>query len=80
MCLTCCEPIEIHSICPCNHNNIRDISCCLRRRELYKDYQCWCKTKLPQVVFTHDPTKTFADFDLRNGGLAEAGGHLLRDS
>ena len=63
VCLTCCEPIEIHSIGQCSHNNICNI-CCLRRRELYKDDQCWCKTKLPQVVLTHDSTKTFADFDL----------------
>ena len=63
VCLTCCEPIEIHSIGACNHNNICNI-CCLRRRELYKDDQCWCKTKLPEVVFTRDPSKTFTDFDL----------------
>lgn len=62
-CLTCCEPIEVHSLGQCNHNNICSV-CCLRRRELYKDDQCWCKTRLPQVVFTRDPTKAFADFDL----------------
>lgn len=58
VCFICANPIQHHSVAPCNHVTCH--ICALRMRALYKNKDCaHCRTPAPFVIFTDDPTKRF---------------------
>lgn len=58
VCFICANPIQHHSVAPCNHTTCH--ICSLRLRALYKNKDCaHCRTPAPFVIFTDDPTKRF---------------------
>ncbi|POS81285.1 hypothetical protein DHEL01_v200335 [Diaporthe helianthi] len=58
VCFICANPIQHHSVAPCNHKTCH--ICSLRLRALYKNKHCaHCRTSAPFVIFTDDPSKPF---------------------
>ncbi|KAH8787959.1 zinc finger protein [Diaporthe sp. PMI_573] len=58
VCFICANPIQHHSVAPCNHTTCH--ICSLRLRALYKNKDCaHCRTPAPFVIFTDDPSKRF---------------------
>lgn len=58
VCFICANPIQHHSVAPCNHTTCH--ICSLRLRALYKNKHCaHCRTSAPFVIFTDDPSKPF---------------------
>lgn len=58
VCFICANPIQHHSVAPCNHTTCH--ICSLRLRALYKNRDCaHCRTPAPFVIFTDDPSKRF---------------------
>ncbi|KAL1856321.1 hypothetical protein Daus18300_010806 [Diaporthe australafricana] len=58
VCFICANPIQHHSVAPCNHSTCH--ICSLRLRALYKNKDCaHCRTPAPFVIFTDDPSKRF---------------------
>ncbi|KAF3940199.1 hypothetical protein ABW19_dt0204202 [Dactylella cylindrospora] len=61
ICFICANPIQYHSIAPCNHMTCH--ICALRMRALYKTKQCpHCRTESDFVIFTTSSTKTFEEY------------------
>ncbi|KAJ6259896.1 E3 ubiquitin-protein ligase [Drechslerella dactyloides] len=61
ICFICANPIQYHSIAPCNHMTCH--ICSLRMRALYKTKQCpHCRTNSDFVIFTTNPTKTYEEY------------------
>ncbi|KAF3926310.1 hypothetical protein AA313_de0200642 [Arthrobotrys entomopaga] len=61
ICFICANPIQYHSIAPCNHMTCH--ICALRMRALYKTKQCpHCRTNSDFVIFTTNATKTFEEY------------------
>ncbi|EPS39371.1 hypothetical protein H072_6882 [Dactylellina haptotyla CBS 200.50] len=61
ICFICANPIQYHSIAPCNHMTCH--ICSLRMRALYKTKQCpHCRTNSDFVIFTTNPEKTFEEY------------------
>ena len=58
VCFICANPIQHHSVAPCNHVTCH--ICALRMRALYKNKDCaHCRTPAPFVIFTDDATRRF---------------------
>ncbi|KAI3392692.1 hypothetical protein diail_5292 [Diaporthe ilicicola] len=58
VCFICANPIQHHSVAPCNHTTCH--ICSLRLRALYKNKDCaHCRTPAPFVIFTDDASKRF---------------------
>jgi hypothetical protein len=71
-CIVCCETIEVFGVGPCDHRDVC-ATCSFRRRQLYGQRECAiCKESQPRVVFTRDPHKPFAAFDLAAMAAAAA--------
>ncbi|KAB5522129.1 zinc finger protein [Coniochaeta sp. 2T2.1] len=65
VCFICANPINHHSLAPCNHATCH--ICALRLRALYKDKNCpHCRTPAPFVIFTDDTTKRFEDYTAKD--------------
>ncbi|KAK6357506.1 hypothetical protein TWF718_001815 [Orbilia javanica] len=61
ICFICANPIQYHSIAPCNHMTCH--ICALRMRALYKTKQCpHCRTNSDYVIFTTNGEKAFEDY------------------
>ncbi|KAF3912194.1 hypothetical protein ABW21_db0208290 [Orbilia brochopaga] len=61
ICFICANPIQYHSIAPCNHMTCH--ICSLRMRALYKTKQCpHCRTNSDFVIFTTNATKTYEEY------------------
>ncbi|RVD81068.1 uncharacterized protein DFL_008945 [Arthrobotrys flagrans] len=61
ICFICANPIQYHSIAPCNHMTCH--ICSLRMRALYKTKQCpHCRTNSDYVIFTTNDTKSFEEY------------------
>ncbi|KAJ6245010.1 e3 ubiquitin-protein ligase [Anaeramoeba flamelloides] len=64
-CFLCCNPIEIYSISPCNHN-FMCYKCSLRLGLYQKErHCCYCKQKQNQIILTKNPKLKFEDFNLK---------------
>ncbi|KAF3916842.1 hypothetical protein ABW20_dc0109505 [Dactylellina cionopaga] len=61
ICFICANPIQYHSIAPCNHMTCH--ICALRMRALYKTKQCpHCRTNSDFVIFTTNATKPYEEY------------------
>ncbi|KAF3288078.1 hypothetical protein TWF132_008056 [Orbilia oligospora] len=61
ICFICANPVQYHSIAPCNHMTCH--ICALRMRALYKTKQCpHCRTNSDYVIFTTNATKAFEEY------------------
>ncbi|MBW0488178.1 hypothetical protein O181_027893 [Austropuccinia psidii MF-1] len=63
ICLICAEPIKLYALGVCSHRTCH--VCMIRMRALYKNWDCTlCKTNLPEVIFTTDPSAPYSSYDL----------------
>ena len=61
VCFICAETVEYSAVPECNHRTCH--ICALRLRALYQSNICaYCKTAQPQVIFTKDATRLYADY------------------
>ncbi|KAK6362822.1 hypothetical protein TWF730_000275 [Orbilia blumenaviensis] len=70
ICFICANPIQYHSIAPCNHMTCH--ICSLRMRALYKTKQCpHCRTNSDYVIFTTNSTKAFEEYSTSDIAAAD---------
>ncbi|KAG0149675.1 hypothetical protein CROQUDRAFT_88755 [Cronartium quercuum f. sp. fusiforme G11] len=63
LCFICAEPFQYYALGVCSHRTCH--ICTIRMRALYKKHECtFCKTELPDVIFTENPSAQWSTFDL----------------
>ena len=61
-CWVCCKDLDFHAVGICGHNDMC-LYCACRLRILLGDYKCpICKTNLPQILITKNPSARFEDY------------------
>jgi hypothetical protein len=73
ICWVCCKDLGFHAVGICGHNDMC-LYCACRLRILLKDNKCpICKTNLPKILITKNPSARFEDYPELDSGKNEYG-------
>ena len=73
ICWVCCKDLGFHAVGICGHNDMC-LYCACRLRILLKDNKCpICKTVLPKILITKNPSARFEDYPELESGKNEFG-------